>query len=145
MLVLDEMADADLIGAVRELTAGNGVAAVYDGVGQATFQASLGCLCRRGYLVLFGGSSGAVTAVDPAQLLGAGSVYLTRPGLTDYIATREELVTRAAQLYGWIAAGRLSVHIGGRYRLADAGRAQAELVSRRSTGKLVLVAGRAQP
>ena len=143
VLVLGEMADADLIAAVRRLTVGQGVSAVYDGVGQATFQASLGCLCRRGYLVLFGGSSGAVTAVDPAQLLSAGSVFLTRPGLADYIATREELVRRAAELYGWIAAGQLSVHIGGRYPLAEAGRAHAELASRRSTGKLVLLTAHA--
>jgi NADPH:quinone reductase len=145
VLVLGDMPDEDLIGAVRQLTAGRGVAAVYDGVGQATFEASLGCLCRRGCLVLFGGSSGAVTAVHPAQLLAAGSVFLTRPGLVDYIASREELVGRAAQLYDWIAAGRLSVRIGGRYRLADAGRAHAELASRRSTGKLVLLTGQAHP
>jgi NADPH2:quinone reductase len=143
VLVLGEMADADLIQEVRRLTDGRGVSAVYDGVGQATFQASLGCLCRRGYLVLFGGSSGAVTAVDPAQLLSAGSVFLTRPGLADYIATREELVRRAAELYGWIAAGQLSVHIGGRYPLAEASRAHAELASRRSTGKLVLLTAHA--
>jgi len=140
VLVTTEL-ESDVAAEVRRLTAGEGVAAVYDGVGEATFDASLGSLRRRGYLILYGGASGAVTSVDPARLLTAGSVYLTRPGLTDYTATRDELVRRANELYSWIADGRLIVRVGGRYALDEAGRAHADLSARRTTGKLVLAVG----
>ncbi|MEU4807242.1 quinone oxidoreductase [Actinosynnema sp. NPDC023587] len=124
---------------VRELTGGEGVAAVYDGVGAATFDGSLATLRPRGYLVLFGGASGAVPPVDPQRLNQAGSVYLTRPSLGAYTATREELEWRAGELFAAVADGSLDVRIGGRYPLSDARRAHEDLEGRRTTGKLLLV------
>ena len=125
--------------AVRELTDGRGVAVVYDGVGRDTFDASLDSLRPRGVLALFGQSSGAVAPVDPQRLNSAGSVYLTRPSLAHFTADREELLGRARELFALVGAGRLNVRVGGRYPLEEAGRAQSELASRRTTGKLLLV------
>ncbi|MBB6119015.1 quinone oxidoreductase family protein [Nocardiopsis algeriensis] len=125
--------------AVRELTGGEGVAAVYDGVGRDTFDAGLASLRPRGVLVLFGQSSGPVAPVDPQRLNAAGSVYLTRPSLAHFVADRQELLGRAGDLFSLLAQGRLDVRIGGRYPLADAGRAHTDLASRRTSGKLLLV------
>ncbi|MDE3721470.1 quinone oxidoreductase [Nocardiopsis sp. N85] len=125
--------------AVRDLTGGEGVAAVYDGVGRDTFDASLASLRPRGVLALFGQSSGPVEPVDPQRLNGAGSVYLTRPSLAHFVADRRELLWRAGDLFSLVGEGRLDPRIGGRYPLAEAGAAQTDLASRRTTGKLVLV------
>ncbi|MFC3999272.1 quinone oxidoreductase family protein [Nocardiopsis sediminis] len=130
----------DIAAAVRTLTGGAGAAAVYDGVGAATFEASLDSLRLRGTLALFGQSSGKVAPVDPQRLNTAGSVYLTRPMLVHYIADRAELLERASDIFGLVASGGLDVRIGGRYPLADAARAHEDLASRRTTGKLVLTA-----
>jgi NADPH2:quinone reductase len=124
---------------VRGLTGGAGVQAVYDGVGRDTFDGSLASLARRGTLVLFGGSSGQVPPFDPQRLNAGGSLSLTRPTLADFVVTRAELLARAADLFGWLAQGRLHVRVGGSYPLADAGRAHADLAARRTTGKLLLV------
>jgi NADPH2:quinone reductase len=123
----------------RELTGGEGVAAVYDGVGQSTFDESLASLRRRGVMVLYGSASGSVEPFDPMRLQAAGSVFLTRPTLMHYADAREELLERAGDVFGWIASGDLDVRIGGRYPLDDARRAQEDLQSRRTTGKLVLI------
>ena len=128
----------DLAAEVRALTGGAGVAAVYDGVGRDTFDASLASLARRGILVLFGASSGPVPPVDPQRLNAAGSLFLTRPKLHDHIATRDELTARAAAVYAAVAAGELDVRIGHRYPLAEARTAHEDLQSRRTTGKLLL-------
>ncbi|GAA1104926.1 quinone oxidoreductase family protein [Nocardiopsis composta] len=130
--------DADVAAAVRGLTGGEGVPVVYDGVGASTFEASLGALRRRGMLVLFGQSSGPVPPFDPQRLNGAGALFLTRPSLAHYTADRAELLDRAAAVFGMIGAGDLEVRIGGRYPLAEAARAQQDLASRSTTGKLVL-------
>jgi NADPH2:quinone reductase len=122
---------------VRELTGGAGVAVVYDGIAQATFAGSLASLRRRGTLVLYGMASGPVPPYELEELRN-GSLYVTRPGLPDYTATREELLWRAGEVCGWIGEGRLDVRIGGRYPLEDARQAQEDLQARRSTGKLVL-------
>lgn len=124
---------------VRRLTGGEGVAAVYDGVGAATFEASLASLRPRGVLASYGNASGPVPPVAPARLLAAGSVFLTRPSLGHYIATREELHERAGDVLRWVADGTLRIHIGGRYPLAEAAAAHADLEARRTTGKLLLV------
>ncbi len=124
---------------VRELTNGDGVAAVYDGVGRSTFDGSLASLRSRGTLALFGAASGPVDPVDPQRLNNAGSVFLTRPNLADYVATREELEWRARDLFTAIGAGELSVRIGGRYPLSDARGAHSDLEGRRTTGKLLLL------
>ena len=127
----------DVAAEVRRLTDGEGVAAVYDGVGAATFDASLASLRPRGLLALFGASSGPAPAFDP-QRLNAGSFFLTRPSLAHYTASRAELRARAHDLFRFITEG-LDIRIHARYPLAEAGRAQTELESRRTTGKLLLM------
>jgi NADPH2:quinone reductase len=129
----------DLAGTVRELTGGEGVPVVYDGVGRTTFDASLASLRRRGLLVLFGASSGPVPPVDPQRLNAAGSVFLTRPKLYDYVVTREELTAKAAAVFAAVTDGSLNVRIGGRHPLADARTAHEDLQGRRTTGKLLLL------
>ncbi len=129
----------DLAGEVRRLTEGDGVAAVYDGVGASTIDASLASLHRRGILALFGAASGPVPPVDPQRLNTAGSVFLTRPKLADYVATRDELTWRAGEVFHAILDGSLRITIGGRYPLADASRAHQDLQARRTTGKLLLL------
>jgi NADPH2:quinone reductase len=131
----------DLAGCVRELTDGEGVPAVYDGVGAATFDASLASLRPRGTLVLFGAASGPVPPVDPQRLNSAGSVFLTRPSLAHHTATREELRWRAGEVFDAVRNKRLRITIGGRYPLADARTAHEDLQGRRTTGKLLLLAG----
>ena len=123
----------------RRLTGGEGVAAVYDGVGRTTFDASLASLRPRGTMVLYGGASGPVPPLDPQRLNSGGSLFLTRPSLVHYTASRDELLARAGDLFGWIASGRLEVRIGARYPLAEARRAHEDLQGRRTTGKLLLV------
>ncbi len=123
----------------RELTGGDGVEAVYDGVGRTTFEESLASLRVRGTMVLYGAASGPVPPFDPMQLEGAGSLFLTRPSLRHYTARREELLARAREVLGWVADGKLEVHIGGRYPLEDARKAHEGLEGRRTTGKLLLL------
>lgn len=124
---------------VAAVTGGRGAAVVYDGVGQATFDASLTTLRRRGMMVLYGAASGPVPPVDPQRLNSAGSVYLTRPVLGHYLADRGELEWRAGDVLGWVRDGTLDVRVGATYRLADAAQAHADLAARRTTGKLLLV------
>jgi NADPH:quinone reductase len=123
----------------RELTGGEGVAAVYDGVGADTFDGSLACLRRRGVLALFGQSSGPVPPVDPQRLAQAGSVFLTRPTLGDFVSDRAEMLQRSSELFDLIEQGALDVRIGGRYPLEDAAQAHRDLAGRRTTGKLLLI------
>jgi NADPH2:quinone reductase len=132
---------ADFVEVSRRLSGGAGAAVVYDGVGAATFDASLASLARRGYLVSYGSSSGPVPPVELLALSAAGSVFVTRPTLADYVATRQELEWRTADLFGWIAAGALRVRIGATYPLGDAPRAHRDLAERRTSGKLLLVPG----
>jgi NADPH2:quinone reductase len=112
-------------------------AVVYDGVGAATFDRSLAALKPRGMLVLYGAASGPVPPVEVARL-NAGSTFLTRPTLVHYVAARDELLLRAGEVFGWIGDGSLDVRIGATYSLEDARRAQEDLESRRTTGKLLL-------
>ena len=129
----------DLAAAVRDLTGGDGVPVAFDGVGRDTFDASLASLRRRGTLVLFGAASGPVPPVDPMRLNRAGSVYLTRPTLHHYIATRAELLDRAAAVFAAVADGGLDVRIGHRYPLHRAAAAHTDLEGRRTTGKVLLI------
>jgi NADPH2:quinone reductase len=124
---------------VKRLTNGRGVDVVYDSVGKDTFDKSLNSLKPRGYLALFGFSSGPVAPFDPAILGNKGSLFLTRPGLNQYIATREELVARAQDLMRWLEAGTLKITIDRTLPLADAARAHEALEARRTAGKLLLV------
>jgi NADPH2:quinone reductase len=110
---------------------------VYDGVGKATFDRSLAALRPRGTLVLYGAASGPVPPFDPMRL-NARSTFLTRPTLVHYVASRDELLRRSGEVFRWVAEGKLDVRIGGRYALEDARRAQEDLTSRRTSGKLLL-------
>lgn len=124
---------------VRELTGGEGVAVVYDGVGAPTFDGSLASLRRRGVLALYGAAGGPVPPFDPQRLNAAGSVYLTRPSLAHFTEDRAELLERAADVFAWVRSGTVRIHVGHRYGLADAAAAHADLESRRSTGKLLIL------
>jgi NADPH2:quinone reductase len=124
---------------VREVTGGSGAAVVYDSVGQATFDASLTALRPRGYMVLYGASSGPVPPLDPQRLNTGGSLFLTRPTLVHYIMSRDELLKRSGDVFSWIKEGQLTVRIGGRYPVAEAARAHDDLAARRTTGKLLLI------
>jgi NADPH2:quinone reductase len=112
---------------------------VYESVGRETFDKSLSCLKPRGFLVLYGQASGPVAAFDPQILNAKGSLYLTRPSLNYYLATRQELDARVADLFGWIREGRVKLRIGGQYPLQDAARAHRDLEARKTTGKLLLI------
>lgn len=129
----------DLAARVRDLTDGIGVAAVYDGVGASTFEASLAALRIRGTLALFGAASGAVPPFDPQRLNPAGSLWLTRPSLGAYTRDRIEFLWRATDVFDWIAAGTLNLRIGATYPLADAAQAQRDLAARKTTGSIVLL------
>jgi len=131
----------DFAEVARRVTDGAGVAAVYDGIGQATFEASLSALRVRGYMVLYGAASGPVPPFDLQRLNPAGSLFVTRPTLGHHMASRDELLWRTGDLFRWIAEGRLSVRVGGRYPLEQAAQAQADLASRGTTGKLLLLPG----
>jgi NADPH2:quinone reductase len=131
--------ESDVVAEVRRLTDGRGVDVVYDGVGRSTFDAGLDCLVPRGIMVLYGASSGPVPPLDPQVLNRKGSLFLTRPTLGHYIATREELLERAGSVLGQVAAGRLDVRIGGRYPIDQAGLAHEDLEGRRTTGKLLVI------
>ncbi len=111
---------------------------VYDSVGKTTFDKSLNCLSPRGYLVLFGQSSGPVGPVDPQILNAKGSLFLTRPTLTHYALTRDELLARSGDVLGWVKAGKLKVRIDRTFPLAQAADAHRYLESRQSTGKVIL-------
>ncbi len=137
--VINYSLEPDLPAKVRELTGGRGVDVVYDGVGQATFDASLASIRPRGLLVLYGASSGPVPPFDIQRLNAAGSLYLTRPMLAHYIATREELLDRAGAILHAVGSRTLDVAIGGRYSLHDAAAAYAALEGRATQGKLLLI------
>ena len=123
---------------VKRITAGDGVHVVYDSVGKTTFDKSLNCLRPRGLMALFGQSSGPVPPFDPAILNARGSLFLTRPSLGHYLATREELLWRAGDVLGWLDSGKLKLRIHRTYPLADAAQAHRDLESRKTAGKLLL-------
>lgn len=124
---------------VKRLTDGRGVQVVYDSVGKTTFEKSLNCLAPRGYMVFFGQSSGPAPAIDPNILNAKGSLFLTRPSLFHYIATREELLRRAGEVLGWIAAGKLKLRVEKTFPLAEAAEAHRQLEGRKTTGKVILI------
>jgi NADPH2:quinone reductase len=129
----------EFAGRVRDLTNTHGVAAVYDGVGASTFDASLASLAVRGTLALFGAASGPVPPVDPQRLSAAGSVSLTRPSLVHFVRTPDEFAWRAGEVLDAIAEGSISITVGGRYPLAESDRAHSDLEARRTTGSVVLL------
>ena len=129
----------DFVAEVRRITDGAMVHVVYDSVGATTFLRSMDCLVRRGMLVLFGQSSGPVAPFDPNLLNAKGSLFLTRPTLAHYVATREELLWRAGDVLGWVADGSLVVSIDREVPLVHAAEAHHALEGRRTTGKVLLV------
>jgi NADPH2:quinone reductase len=128
----------DFLAEVKKLTEGKGVEVVYDSVGATTFDKSLDCLRPRGYLVLFGQSSGPVPPFDPAKLAGKGSLFLTRPSLPHYTLTRTELLQRSGDLFNWIGSEKLRLRIESTFSMADAAEAHRQLEGRKTTGKVVL-------
>ena len=122
---------------VREITDGKGVPVVYDSVGKTTFEGSLDCLAPRGLMASFGQSSGSVGAFDPGLLAAKGCLYLTRPSLMVYNASRAELVDSADALFGMVSSGKVKIEINNRYPLADAVKAHRDLEGRRTTGSTV--------
>ncbi len=131
--------EEDFVERVKVFTGGMGVQVVYDGVGRATFSQGLECLVPRGYMILFGGSSGPVAPFDPLILFQKGSLYLQRPTLWDFIRTRDELMERATEMFGWIESGRLKVTIAATFPLREACEAHRLLASRKATGKILLI------
>ncbi|HEX8812370.1 MAG TPA: quinone oxidoreductase [Terracidiphilus sp.] len=130
--------EQDFVAEIKRITNGRGVDVVYDSVGKTTFEGSLDCLRPRGMLALFGGSSGAVPPFDPVQLSSKGSLFLTRPTLWHYVATREELEWRAGDVLNWALTGELKVRMEHAYALEDASKAHADMESRKTTGKILL-------
>jgi NADPH2:quinone reductase len=131
-------AEHDFVAEARRLTGGAGVDVIYDSVGKSTFEAGLGLLKPRGYLVLFGQSSGPVAPLELGRLAG-GSLFVTRPSLRDYCLTRAELLERATDVLGAVATEALRLRIERSYPLAEAAAAHADLAGRRTTGKLLLI------
>jgi len=131
--------EKDFESEVKRITGGAGIQVVYDSVGQATFDKSLNCLAPRGYLVLYGQASGPVPSFDPQVLNARGSLFLTRPTLAHYTRTREELLSRANEVLGWAAKGKLRLRVGETFPLAEAGEAHRKLAGRETTGKILLV------
>jgi len=124
---------------VRELTGGKGVPVVYDSVGKTTFDGSLACLQTRGMMVLYGGSSGAVPPFDLIQLSTKGSLFVTRPTMKDYTATRADLEQRAGDVLKWVAEDNLKLRLEHSYPLAEAAQAHRDLEGRKTTGKVLLI------
>lgn len=124
---------------VKRITGGKGIQVAYDAVGKTTFDKSLACLAQRGMLVLFGQASGPVPPFDLARLGGPLSLFVTRPSLAAYTATRQELVQRANEVLSWVAAGKLKVKVDSTFRLAEAPKAHARLEGRASSGKILLI------
>ena len=131
--------EQDFLAEVKRLTNGRGVQVVYDSVGKTTFDKSLDCLTMRGMLVLYGASSGPVPPLDPQILSRKGSLFLTRPTLVNYVATRDELLARAHEVLDWVRSGKLQVRIGQTFPLKDAAAAHRALEGRHTTGKTILV------
>jgi NADPH2:quinone reductase len=123
---------------VKRITNNKGVPVVYDGVGKTTFEKSLNCLSPRGYMVLYGASSGAVPPFNLSELAPKGSLYVTRPTIVHYTLTRKELLWRAGEVLDMIKNKKLKIRHGGEYKLADAERAHRDLEGRKTTGKLIL-------
>ncbi|MSO53528.1 MAG: quinone oxidoreductase [Rhodospirillales bacterium] len=124
---------------VREITGGEGCDVVYDSVGKTTFAESLGCLRRRGMMVTFGNASGPVLPISPLLLSQHGSLFLTRPSLGDYVATRRELLTAAEALFDVVKKKKVKIHVNQTYPLRDAAQAHADLAARKTTGSTVLI------
>lgn len=128
----------DFVEAAKRFSDGTGLQVVYDSVGRDTFDRSLDCLAARGYMVLFGQASGPVPPISPQLLNAKGSLFLTRPTLGNYVASRQELVWRASTVLEWVTSGAVKVDIGAELPLAEAPEAHRRLAARQTTGKVLL-------
>jgi NADPH2:quinone reductase len=131
--------EEDFLEAVKKITKGKGVPAVYDGVGKAVFMKSLDCLSPRGLAINFGNASGTVDPFPLTMLAGKGSLYVTRPTLFTHVATRKDLLTTANDLFKVVKSGKVKIRIDQEYALKDAARAHADLESRKTTGSTILI------
>lgn len=131
--------EQDFEAEVKKITEGRGVDVAYDSVGKATWEGSMNSLRPRGMLVVFGNASGPVPPIDPLELTKRGSLFLTRPSLFAYIASREDLLERAGDVLRWVGNGNIKVRVGKEYPLAEAAQAQIDLAGRKTTGKLLLL------
>jgi NADPH:quinone reductase len=131
--------ETDFVAEIKKLTSNRGVHVVYDSVGKSTFDKSLDCLRPRGYLVLFGNSSGPVAPFNVATLVAKGSLFVTRPSLAHYMLTREELLERASELFDWISSGAVKARVEGTYPFADVAEAHRQLEARQTMGKVLLL------
>ncbi len=131
--------EQDFEAEAKRLTGGLGLQVVYDSVGKTTFEKGLNCLTRRGMMVLYGQSSGPIGSFDPQVLSQKGSLFLTRPTIAHYIATRAELVTRAGEVLSWVKSGTLKLRIEHEFSLAEAAEAHRALEARKTTGKVLLI------
>lgn len=129
----------DIVKRVRELTGGEGVAVVYDGVGKDTFAASLDCLRPRGMMATFGNASGAVPAFDPLTLTQKGSLFLTRPKLADYTSRRDELLDIGQELFNVVVGGQVKIEVNQTYPLSEAAQAHRDLEARKTTGSTIFL------
>ena len=129
----------DFVARVSEITGGEGLPVVYDSIGKATFEGSLKCLRRRGYMCSFGEASGDPDPMPPRRLGQLGSIYLTHPSVSNYVATRAELLTAANDVFAMVASGKIKIEISREYALKDAARAHADIEQRKTTGSIVLV------
>ncbi|MBV8748819.1 MAG: quinone oxidoreductase [Candidatus Eremiobacteraeota bacterium] len=132
-------AEEDFAEATRTLIGDHAVDVVYDSVGKDTWERSLSLLRKRGMLVVYGNASGPTPPIEPQRLAAAGSVYLTRPTLVDYLRTRDELLSRTGELFAAVRAGKLHARIGATYPLAEAAQAHTDLEARKTVGKLLLL------
>lgn len=130
--------EQDVKAEIERFTGGARASVVYDAVGTATFELSLSVLRPRGYMIIYGEASGFIPPFDLRRLSALGSIYVTRTSLSNYLVTREELLGRATDLFGWLASGKLKTAIHATYPLAEAGAAQAALESRGTIGKVLL-------
>jgi NADPH2:quinone reductase len=134
------MADnADIPAAVRELTGGEGVAAVYDSIGKDTFMTSLDCLRPHGVMITFGNATGPVEPFSPLELAKRHSLFVTRPVLFDFIDTRDRLLAACKEMFGVLASGAVSINVNQRYALKDAAQAHRDLEARKTTGSTILL------
>ena len=130
--------EQDFAEEIKKATDGKGLQAVYDAVGETTFEKSINCLGRRGHMVLYGQASGPPPLIDPRRL-GNGSLFLTRPGLADYTADRNELEQRAGDVLNWVKSGDLKLRVEHVFPLSEASEAHSQLASRATTGKILLI------
>ena len=129
----------DFVARVKEITRGEGLPVVYNSIGKATFEGSMKCLRRRGHMCSFGEASGHPDPMPPRRLSELGSIYLSHPSISNFVATRSELLAAANDVFAMVASGKIRIEISREYALKDAARAHADIEQRKTTGSIVLM------